>query len=169
MERSTLSKGLHFFFKVVNALADFILLFTLGGLFLTVIIQIIGRVIGAPAPWTEEATRYLFLWMMFIALAYGFRFSESARVNVIINLFPKSIKKFFGIIYLVFTIGFFLFITYFGIELVSQQITMHERGAAILIPMAFIGLSVPISGILGVITTIQSIIERPEKIFGGVE
>ena len=169
MERLMLSKGFSYFFKAVNALADFVLLITLGGLFLTVIIQIIGRVVGAPAPWTEEVTRYLFLWMMFTALAYGFRFSESARVNVLINLFPKSIKNIFGIIYLIFTIGFFLFIAYFGVVLVYQQITMHERGAAILIPMAFIGLSVPISGILGVITTIQSIFERPEKIFGGVE
>nr|WP_246208637.1 TRAP transporter small permease [Anaerotalea alkaliphila] len=163
------SQRLKVFFEVVNALAEKILLLTLGGLFVTVIIQIIGRIVGMPAPWTEEGTRYLFLWMMFIALAYGFRFGESARVNVFMDLLPAPVRKLSGYIYLVATIGFFVFIAVYGGELVIQQVAMNEKGAAIMIPMAAIGMTLPVSGVLGVITTFQCLIETPEKIFGGID
>lgn len=169
MERLRSNEGLKMFFKLINKLSDLILLVTLGGLFFTVIVQIIGRILGTPAPWTEEGTRYLFLWMMFIALSYGFKFAESARVSLFINLFPSIMKKVFGLIYLIATIGFFAFIAYYGAELVNQQLSMNEMGAAILIPMAYIGICVPISGVLGVISTLQCVIETPEKIFGGAE
>lgn len=163
------NKGLNMFFKIVDMISEGVLFITLGGLFLIVIIQIIGRIIGMPAPWTEEGTRYLFLWMMFVALAYGFKYSESARVSVLVDKLPKSMKKFSGIMYLLSTIGFFIFITVYGIILVTQQVQMNEMGAAIFIPMYLIGLSVPVSGILGVISTVQCLIETPEKIFGGNE
>lgn len=161
--------GLKKFFNVVNKLSELILLITLGGLFLVVLVQIGGRILGKPAPWTEEGTRYLFLWMMFIALSYGFRYAESARVTVLIGFLPASIKKVLGILNIICTIGFFIFVVVFGIYLFNQQVQMKEMGAAILIPMSLIGVSVPISGVLGIISTIQCVIERPEKIFGGEE
>lgn len=163
------NKGLKMFFKIVDTIFENLLFITLGGLFLIVLIQIGGRIVGTPAPWTEEGTRYLFLWMMFIALAYGFRYSESARVSILVDKLPKSLKKVSGVIYLVSTIGFFLFIACYGVVLVNQQIQMDEMGAAIFIPMYFIGLTVPVSGVLGIIATIQCLIETPEKIFGGKE
>lgn len=163
------NKVLKMFFKVVDTLAEATLFITLGGLFLIVLVQIGGRIIGAPAPWTEEGTRYMFLWMMFTALAYGFRYSESARVNIVINLLPKFMKKITAVIYFLTSIGFFIFIAYYGVILVKQQVQMNEMGAAILIPMYLIGLSVPVSGVLGCITTIQSLIEIPEKVLGGNE
>lgn len=155
------------FFKVVDLFFESLLFITLGGLFLVVLIQIAGRILGAPAPWTEEGTRYLFLWMMFIALAYGFRYSESARVNLLVESLPKFMKKIAGVLYLITTIGFFAFIAFYGGMLVKQQVQMKEMGAAILIPMYLIGLSVPTSGVLGIITTVQCLIQTPEKIFGG--
>lgn len=157
------------FFKVIDKAAEIVLLITLGCLFLTVIAQIIGRIIGTPLPWTEEGTRYMFLWMMFIALAYGFRYAESARVTVFIAMMPRTVQKAAGFLYLVGSIAFFIFMTIYGVQLVGQQVNMNEMGAAIFIPMSIIGVSVPISGVLGVLMVVQCLIETPEKIFGGEE
>lgn len=167
MEKNHKNIPLSLFFHIVDKISELVLFVTLGGLFLVVLIQIAGRILGIPAPWTEEGTRFLFLWMMFIALAYGFRYSESARVSLLVNMLPKPLKKATGFLYIICTIGFFLFIVIFGISLVQQQVQMKEMGAAILIPMWIIGISVPISGVLGILSVIQSLIEQPEKIFGG--
>ncbi|MDF2952439.1 MAG: hypothetical protein K0S18_2022 [Anaerocolumna sp.] len=147
------------FFDIINKLEDLILLFTLAGMFFVIILQIIGRVSNHPFPWTEETTRYLFLWMMFMALAAGFNKAESSRVTIFLNYGPKWLKKLSEILYAVFVLGFFGFMVVYGIQLVQQQIMLNEMGTALLIPMAFIGVCVPISGVLGIIGTIQSFLE----------
>ncbi len=164
MDKLRNSKALRGFFKLFNALAETILLLSLGGLFLVVLVQIGGRILGMPAPWTEEGTRYLFLWMMFTALAYGFRFVESARVSVFIEKLPSPLKTVTTALYVVSTLGFFAFMIYYGAKLTNQQIKMHEIGAAITIPMWFIGVSLPFSGLLGIVSTIQGLLDYPQKL-----
>ncbi len=164
MDKLRNSRALKRFFKLFNTVAETILLLSLGGLFIIVLIQIGGRIIGMPAPWTEEGTRYLFLWMMFTALAYGFRYIESARVSVFIDRLPRAIKIVTATLYVIATIGFFAFMTYYGVKLTEQQVKMHEIGAAITIPMWFIGISLPFSGLLGIVSTIQGLLDYPQKL-----
>ena len=59
------------FFDVINKLEDVVLAVLVIGMVVVIMLQIIGRVTGHPFPWTEETSRYLFLWMMFVALAAG--------------------------------------------------------------------------------------------------
>ncbi len=164
MDKLRNSRALKRFFKLFNTVAETILLLSLGGLFIIVLIQIGGRIIGMPAPWTEEGTRYLFLWMMFTALAYGFRYIESARVSVFIDRLPQTVKIVTAALYVIATIGFFAFMTYYGVKLTEQQVKMHEIGAAITIPMWFIGISLPFSGLLGIVSTIQGLLDYPQKL-----
>lgn len=147
------------FFDIIDLLEDILVGVTLTGLFFTIILQIIGRVVNHSFPWTEETTRYLFIWMMFIALAAGFNRAESSRVVIFLNMGPKWLKKFSEILYFVVVIGFFGFMVIYGGVLVQQQITMNEMGTALMIPMYIIGICVPISGVLGIIGTIQSFLE----------
>ena len=57
------------FFDVIGGVENVVLAIMVVGMIFTILVQIIGRVIGHPFPWTEETSRYLFLWMMFVALA----------------------------------------------------------------------------------------------------
>ena len=63
------------FFDVIDGVENAVLAVMVVGMIFTILVQIIGRVIGHPFPWTEETSRYLFLWMMFVALAAGFNLS----------------------------------------------------------------------------------------------
>ena len=53
-------------FNAVNALENVLLAVMVIGMIVTILLQIGGRLIGHPFPWTEETSRYLFLWMMFV-------------------------------------------------------------------------------------------------------
>ena len=146
-------------FDCVDFLENVIVGVALTGMFFTIMAQIIGRLVAHPFPWTEETTRYLFIWMMFIALAAGFNKAESSRVVLFLNLGPKWLKKFSEVLYAVIVIGFFGFMVIYGWELVMQQKMLNEMGTALRIPMTIIGFCVPLSGVLGITGTIQSFLE----------
>ncbi len=152
------------FFDVVDKIEDILLCVTVIGMIAVILIQIVGRVVGHPFPWTEESSRYLFLWMMFIALAAGFNKCESSRVTLLLQIGPKWLKKFSEILYFVVVEGFFIFMVIYGWQVVQQQIMMHEMGTALRIPMACIGICQPIGGVLGFIGTIQNFMEYHGKV-----
>lgn len=132
-----------------------------------VIIQILARFFNIAVPWTEESSRYAFIWMMFIGTALSMRKAEAARVTFFINLFPKIGKKITKILYIVISAGFFIFMVVSGVQLVEQQIMMNEVGTAILMPMWLIGICLPVSGILGIISLIGNVLLDPELLDGG--
>ncbi len=157
MERK--KSPLYKIFDCVDLIENIIVGVALVGMFFTIMAQIIGRLIAHPFPWTEETTRYLFIWMMFIALAAGFNKAESSRVVLLLNVGPKWLKKFSELLYAVIVVGFFGFMVIYGFELVGQQAMLNEMGTALRIPMTVVGVCVPLSGILGIIGTVQSFLE----------
>lgn len=151
-------------FGCVNKVENVILAIMVVGMLVTILLQIIGRVIGHPFPWTEETSRYLFLWMMFVALASGFNQAESSRVTLLLQVGAKWLKKFSEILYAVIVVAFFGFMIIWGIEVVRQQIMMKEMGTALAIPMWVIGICQPIAGVLGIIGVAESFLEHHEKV-----
>lgn len=162
MER-TRSK-LAVFFDVVNKLEDIVLGILVTGMVAVIMIQIIGRITGHPFPWTEESSRYLFLWMMFVALAAGFSKCESSRVTLFLQIGPAWLKKLSEILYAVFVIAFFIVMLIYGWEVVQQQIDWEEMGTALLIPMWIIGICQPVGAVLGIIGTLQNFLEYHDKV-----
>ncbi len=153
-EKSTLKN----FFRVFNIITDTLASLTSAAIFVVVIWQIIGRLIGHPAPWTEELTRFIFVWLIYLGIGIGFREAESARVTLLLKYLPKFIRKHSIRIYSIATIGFFLFMLILGIELMSQQINTNEKSSVLLLPMWLIGLCIPFSAVTGILNTIQSLL-----------
>lgn len=165
-KKSPLSK----FFNVVDKLEDILCGGTLVCLLFVVLLQVFSRLLGVSLTWTEETTRFFFLWMMFIAVAAGFNRAESSRVVILVKLLPRPIQMICTALYYVVTLGFFIFMVYYGILLTMQKFAFHEMATAIAIPMGFIMICVPLCGLLGIIGTIQSFLEYPHKIkIGGDE
>lgn len=151
-------------FTYLNKASDFLAGLIAVALLSVVLLQIFGRLIGSSAPWTEEMTRYIFIWMIFLGMGLGFRKAESPRVTFVINMMPKAMKHLGKWLYSIATIAFLLFMVVYGIDLVMQQINMNETSSVLLIPMWIIGISIPISAILGIINTIQSLIYHRDLI-----
>lgn len=157
---SSLSK----LFDAVDKLENLLCGGTLVCLLLVVLLQVGSRLLGINLPWTEETTRFFFLWMMFIAVAAGFNRAESSRVLVLLRLLPRPAQKLCTALYYVVTLAFFAFMVYYGAQLTMQKFAFGEMGAAVAIPMGFIMVCVPICGVLGIIGTIQSYLEYPHKV-----
>jgi len=130
------------------------------GILVVVLLQVASRLLSIPVAWTEEATRYLFIWMIFFGIAAGFRAVEMARVTVFLAVLPVSSRRFSVWIYVVSSVLFFILIAWTGVNLVRQQYMMNETAATLMVPMWVIGAVLPISAGLAIFAIIDSLRKR---------
>lgn len=148
----------------VKVVADFSAGLAAAGIIVVVLVQVASRLMGTPVSWTEEATRFLFVWMVFLGLAAGFRTVESARVVVFIAAAPRLFRRLAVPIYVSTSILFFALMGWTGVSLVRQQIMMNETAATLAIPMWVIGLIMPISAVVAILAILESVKTRREFI-----
>jgi TRAP-type C4-dicarboxylate transport system permease small subunit len=156
------------FDAVLRVLMDVVAGIAMTGIIIVVLTQVASRLLGVPVSWTEEATRYLFVWMIFLGLAAGFRTVETARVTIFIAIVSDHLRRLSVSIYVVSSVLFFVLTAWTGWSLVRQQYMMNETAATLVIPMWLIGMIMPISAILAILAIFESLrtrrtlIELPE-------
>lgn len=131
-----------------------------GGIVAVVLAQVVGRLLERPFPWTEELTRACFIWMVFMGMAAGMRHADSARVTVLFEYLPKSLRSVALPCYLVFSLGFFALMAWTGFAMVRQQLTMNETIATLGWPSWVIGIVVPLSAVVAIVGTWASLREH---------
>lgn len=139
--------------KVVDA----ILLLLVLGMLVTVILQIVFRIIGHSLYWTEELTRFLFLWATFLGMAAGFRSAEHARITFVLRWFPQTLRRLALHLYVLLGVAFFFLVAYHGAELAWNQYRSGQVSPALQISIYTITLSVAMSAVLAAIAHIQSV------------
>lgn len=123
-------------------------------------IQITSRyVFGNSLSWSEELTRFLFVWSAFIGVSYTTKKGTSIRITNLIDVFPKNIQKIFYLISYIILAIFFLALTVYGYQVVLSTMASHQVSAAMGVPMWIVNASVFIGGLLSLIRTIQNIIK----------
>ncbi|OHD29502.1 MAG: hypothetical protein A2Y31_00035 [Spirochaetes bacterium GWC2_52_13] len=144
----------NFLWRVV----DSILLLTVSGMLLVVIIQVVGRIISKSVPWSEELTRYLFLWTVNIGMAVGMRYADHASVNVIYLLLPKTkiVRRIHLSIYATSCVVFFALLTYWNIGMTFRQFNSGEMSPALELPMFLVSLPLFVCDILAAVGLVQS-------------
>jgi C4-dicarboxylate transporter, DctQ subunit len=130
---------------------------TMGGIVLVVLIQIVGRLGGRPFSWTEELTRALFIWMMFIGMAASMRRADAARVTVVLQWLARPLRRIALPIYMAACLGFFALMAWTGIGMVRQQVVMNETIATLGWPSWVIGSVVPVSALIAIACTLASL------------
>lgn len=95
--------------------------------------------------WTEELSRYTFIWLNLLGASICIKRGSHAVVTVLIDHLPGSIRWLAVILIdLLVLFGAFLMITQ-GVKVVSA--TMMQPSPAMHVPMGYIYLAVPVSGI----------------------
>ncbi len=125
-----------------------------------VLLQVAGRLLGAPFSWTEELTRACFIWMVFSGVAAGIRHADAARVTVLLRYLPRLIRRHALHIYVVCSLVFFGLSIWTGWYMVKQQVVMNERIATLGIPSWVVGVVLPVSALLSVFGLFQSVRTR---------
>ena len=129
-----------------------------------VLAQVGSRLLGTPISWTEELTRACFIWMIFIGLASSMRHADAARVTLFMEAMPRPLRQLALPIYLLSCLGFFVLMGWTGSNMVRQQLMMNETIATLGWPSWVIGLVMPVSAVLALLCTLQSLREHRSAI-----
>lgn len=125
-------------------------------------IQVFGRFIFKSAPpWTEEAMRYLGIYLTFIGSSLTVRADEHVSVDIVISFMKNNKHR--AILFIISRLISVVFLVMFlplSIKLVA--LSGNVMGAAIRIPFSYIYAAVPI-GIIMMLFSYASTIPRLSK------
>ena len=111
-------------------------------------------VLKAPLTWTEEATRYMFIWFVFIGISYGIKKETHIRVNIIEPLHPKVIPI-FSLIQDIIGAAFIFYMLPAAVKAMQQISMRHQISAGLHLPMICVYGALFIGLCLSVIRIIQ--------------
>jgi TRAP-type C4-dicarboxylate transport system permease small subunit len=129
--------------------------------------QVISRyVFGSPFTWSEELGRYTFVWMSFLGMAVGMKYGSHIALDILekklTGVSQKSLVLFNNLLLTVFGV----LLTYSGYMLV--QVGSRQTSPSLGIPMQFVYMVIPISGVIllyfVISKTIQSYKRKEETV-----
>lgn len=143
--------------RLLGLLTDGVCGIAVAAIVFVVLTQVAGRLLGMPFSWTEELTRACFIWMVFSGIAASIRHADAARVTVLLQYFPRFIRRQALFIYAACSLIFFTLTIWTGWYMVRQQVVMNEQIATLGWPSWVIGMVVPASAALSVLGLWQSL------------
>lgn len=124
-----------------------------------VLTQVVSRLANAPVSWSEELTRALFIWMVFLGMASSMRAADAARITVLLER-VHGLRRLALPVYVVGCLAFFAVMFWTGLSMVRQQMMMNETIATLAWPSWVIGAVMPVSAIVAAIGTLGSLRDR---------
>lgn len=122
-------------------------------------LQIFMRyVMGASLSWSEELSRYFFIWATYIGIAYAVRKDAHIRVTMATDLLSPKGQAVIRILTHIIFGAFALFVMYQGWFMVEKTFRFGQKSASLGMPMGIIYLA-PFTGLLLVVLRlIQAIV-----------
>ena len=123
--------------------------------------QVIVRYIFSnPSPWSEQAARYLLVWLILITSSYVFGRREHMNVDFFVGKLPRKLNLALKIL-TELLIGFFVvFVLIYGGYLAVNVALAASDLAMPWLNMGLVNSAIPISGILTIIYTLFNILDH---------
>ena len=130
-----------------DKLEEVVLCLSLVATTLIIFMQIIMRsVFNSSLTWSEELTRYIFIWQIWLGVSIAQKQKQHIRVELLFSIFKsEKFKDVIEIIATLIMIAFNIFLIYYGIEVVMQMISRGNLSGAMRMPMWYVFLSLPVA------------------------
>jgi len=126
-------------------------------LFLQVVMR---KVFNNSLSWSEELTRYIFMWQIWCGISIAQRQGRHIQVDLIFMLVKGQGQKAVRILATILNIGFCCFMVYVGCLVVQSHLSMHTLSPAMRLPLWIVYLSLPFSFLVTMIRYIQALIKE---------
>jgi len=132
------------------------------------IVQVFCRyVLHNSLGWSEELTRFLFIWSTFLSISYCIRQKLSIAITLISDAFKGRMHIFILVFIDLAQLVLYAYMTAFAWRYLMQTISNHQVSTALQLPMAFINAAPLVGFVLSVIRSIQMTVidleAKPEK------
>ncbi|WP_116474371.1 TRAP transporter small permease [Zobellella maritima] len=118
--------------------------------------QVVLRVVfNYGIPWSEELSRFAFVWFVFLGASYAARLSAHNRVTFHLRMMPTKLRNIVELLGDVFWIAFNTLMTFKSIEVIESMMEFTFYSPALDWSMAYLYMIFPISFTLTSLRIIQ--------------
>ncbi|WHY70083.1 TRAP transporter small permease [Fictibacillus enclensis] len=155
--------------KKLDHVLAFITCTIMGFMVIVAIWQVFTRyVLNSPSTISEELLRYSLIWVSMLGAAYAFGNKKHIAIEFIIEkLSPKKALR-MSVLIEILVVLFAVIVMVVG-GIMTVNITMAQTSASLGIPMGYIYLSLPVSGILvisySVINIYEAVVKRKVELY----
>ena len=119
-------------------------------------IQVFSRyALGAFLSWSEELTRYLFVWEGFLSVSYCTKKCISIKIEQFVAMFPRRGKAIFKLVNHTFELIFFFYLIPFAVKYLISAVESGQVSPACHIPMYYVQAAPLVSFVLVAIRIMQ--------------
>ncbi|MEB3101837.1 TRAP transporter small permease [Ferviditalea candida] len=138
------------FARKINRVVEFLLFIFLSVMTIVVALQVLFRyVINEPLFWTEELARYLMIYIVYMGASVGVRWGSHVGFTFFVGRISPALAKWLAIIANLGLLAFTLNFIYYGLQIALQN--YDQLSGAMEIPMTYLFMVLPISGVLIII------------------
>lgn len=144
---------------------EFIFLCFFGAIcLLSVLLQIVTRLLSRSLPWTEEVSRYAFIWVTFWGLSYAQHKGNHIRFDLLRAKLSDRGKCLLDILIDIIQIAIFAFVLYLSVPFLASA--ANRLAPALNITKNIVNVSCPVGLAFCVMRLIQDIIRNGRSLSG---
>ena len=129
--------------KCLSMIENAVIILGLSAMFLILLAQVIMRyVFSRPLTWSEEAARFILVYVSFIGISYAYRQKGHIRMEVVVNLFPQAVRRGLEVLINLGTIALFCYMIPFSFRFIGIQAGV--KATATHIPMSIVYTALPL-------------------------
>lgn len=120
-------------------LEEFLMVIFLGAMTLIMGVQVFSRyILGTSLSWSEELTRYIFIWAGFLSVSYCTKKCISIKIEQFVAVFPRRGKAAFKMANHTFELILFLYLLPFAWNFFLSAIRSGQTSPALNLPMYYV-------------------------------
>lgn len=122
-----------------------------------IFLQVVSRyVFGNSFTWTEELSRYLFIWLIFLTIGISFKENKHISIDVVLDILPPFVQKVVKQLNYIVLLAISILFVWEGYVMVAQMQMFGQTSANLQLPMWWVYLSLPVGFLLTIIRLIQA-------------
>ncbi len=129
--------------RIFDAVIDWLSIFLISAVVIVVLLQILFRfVIQKPLSWSEELSRYLFIWIVYIGSYLCTKSNSHLGITYFVDILPTKIAKVVRTIANICLVIYMVVVIYFGFSLSFR--VMGQPSAVLRVPMGIVYMAIPL-------------------------
>lgn len=132
--------------------------FCLATLVVVMALQVFYRyVLQIGLSWSEEVSRFLFIWFVYVSASYAVQMGTHIRVSFFVDLLPDGVARLVKILSDLLWITFNLAVVISGILLVRSMVEYPVYSTSLVFPLAIIYIVIPLAHTLMIVRIVQAL------------
>ena len=119
---------------------------------------IMRRVFENSLIWSEEMSRYAFIWFVYMAASYAVKYQRHVKFSFFVNLMPKKLSALVKFLALLLWLAFLIVLNIYAIKQIGSLYSSMQLSPTNRWPVYLVYLALPLGLTLMTVRVIQHII-----------